>query len=65
MAHGNRHPGASTRAMQDVVEQELSKYKHYIRTRVRSYDVDRQNIVHNAVYFYWLEAARIEYFRAI
>jgi acyl-CoA thioester hydrolase len=32
---------------------------------VRSYDVDRQGIVHNAVYLYWLEAARIEYFRDI
>ncbi|HCN04963.1 MAG TPA: hypothetical protein DIS79_05025 [Bacteroidetes bacterium] len=38
---------------------------HRLHSRVRSYDVDRQGIVHNAVYLYWLEAARIEYFRDI
>ncbi|MBU3741948.1 MAG: acyl-CoA thioesterase [Candidatus Kapabacteria bacterium] len=38
-------------------------YNHRLNSRVRSYDVDRQSIVHNAVYLYWLEAARIEYFR--
>lgn len=40
-------------------------YSHRLHSRVRSYDVDRQSIVHNAVYLYWLEAARIEYFRDI
>ena len=40
-------------------------FNHRLHSRVRSYDVDRQNIVHNAVYLYWLEAARIEYFRDI
>ncbi|MCO6466949.1 MAG: acyl-CoA thioesterase [Bradyrhizobiaceae bacterium] len=38
-------------------------FNHRLHSRVRSYDVDRQSIVHNAVYMYWLEAARIEYFR--
>jgi acyl-CoA thioester hydrolase len=38
-------------------------FNHRLHSRVRSYDVDRQGIVHNAVYMYWLEAARIEYFR--
>lgn len=38
-------------------------FNHRLHSRVRSYDVDRQGIVHNAVYLYWLEAARIEYFR--
>jgi len=38
-------------------------FNHRLHSRVRSYDVDRQSIVHNAVYLYWLEAARIEYFR--
>lgn len=41
------------------------QYNHRLHSRVRSYDVDRQGIVHNAVYLYWLEAARIEYFRDI
>lgn len=43
----------------------LGTYKHQLHSRVRSYDVDRQGIVHNAIYLYWLEAARIEYFRDI
>lgn len=41
----------------------LGTFNHRLHSRVRSYDVDRQGIVHNAVYMYWLEAARIEYFR--
>lgn len=44
---------------------ERSLYKHSLRSRVRTYDVDRQSIVHNAVYLYWLEASRVEYFREI
>ena len=40
-------------------------FNHRLHSRVRSYDVDRQSIVHNAVYLHWLEAARIEYFRDI
>ncbi len=44
---------------------DLGTYKHQLHSRVRSYDVDRQSIVHNAIYLYWLEAARIEYFRDI
>ena len=43
----------------------LGTFNHRLHSRVRSYDVDRQSIVHNAVYLYWLEAARIEYFRDI
>ncbi len=46
-------------------ELDLTLYRHRVKSRVRSYDVDRQSIVHNAVYLYWLEAARIEYFRTI
>ncbi|MCX8050544.1 MAG: acyl-CoA thioesterase [Chlorobi bacterium] len=57
-------PSASERA-QVIIEKERPLYRHAVRTRVRTYDVDRQGIVHNAVYFYWLEAARVEYFRAI
>ncbi len=44
---------------------DLSKFRHSITSRVRTYDVDRQNIVHNAVYLYWLEVGRVEYFRTI
>ncbi len=51
--------------MASSLEAELPKFRHRLRTRVRSYDVNGQGIVHNAVFFYWLEAARVEYFRAI
>jgi acyl-CoA thioester hydrolase len=43
----------------------IEMFRHRVKSRVRSYDVDRQSIVHNAVYLYWLEAARVEYFREI
>jgi len=39
------------------------KYKHKIQVRVRTFEVDSQGIVHNAVYLQYLEAARIEYRR--
>jgi YbgC/YbaW family acyl-CoA thioester hydrolase len=41
------------------------KYKHRLIGKVKSFEVDRQNIVHNAIYIYWLEESRIEYFRSI
>lgn len=42
-----------------------TRYKHRITGKVKSFEVDRQNIVHNAIYIYWLEESRIEYFRSI
>ncbi len=39
------------------------QYKHKIQVRVRTFEVDSQGIVHNAVYLQYLEAARIEYRR--
>lgn len=39
------------------------KYKHQFQVRVRTFEVDSQGIVHNAVYLQYLEAARIEYRR--
>lgn len=57
-------PSAAQRA-EMILNAERPLYRHIVRTRVRTYDVDRQGIVHNAVYFYWLEAARVEYFRTI
>jgi YbgC/YbaW family acyl-CoA thioester hydrolase len=40
-------------------------FRHRLRGRVRSHEVDRQGIVNNAVYLYWLEDARVEYFRTL
>jgi len=41
----------------------IEKYNHKIQVRVRTFEVDSQGIVHNAVYLQYLEAARIEYRR--
>lgn len=40
-------------------------FRHSHPLRVRSYHVDRQNVVHNLWYFYYFEEARVEYVRAI
>ena len=45
--------------------EDFSKFRHILQTRVRTYDVDRQGLVHNAVYLQWMEAARVEYFRVL
>jgi acyl-CoA thioester hydrolase len=44
---------------------DIARYKHRLTGKVKSFEVDRQNIVHNAIYVYWLEESRIEYFRSI
>ena len=43
----------------------IEKYKHKIQVRVRTYEVDSQGIVHNAVYLQYLETGRIEYRRSL
>ncbi len=53
------------RHQEEAQKEDFSVFRHIIQSRVRIYDVDRQSIVHNAVYLYWLEAARVEYFRGI
>lgn len=50
---------------EEAQKEDFGMFRHKVSSRVRSYDVDRQSIVHNAVYLYWLEAARVEYFREI
>lgn len=42
-----------------------SKFTHEYPMRVRTFHVDRQNVVHNIWYFYYLEEARVEYLRAV
>ena len=39
----------------------LSNFKHKCSVRVRSFDVDSQGIVHNAVYLKYFEIGRVEY----
>lgn len=43
----------------------IEKFKHKYTNRVRFHEVDSFGIVHNIQYFYYLEIAHIEYFRAI
>jgi acyl-CoA thioester hydrolase len=40
-------------------------FKHCTQISVRSYEIDWQGIVHNAVYLQYFEVGRIEYFNAI
>jgi acyl-CoA thioester hydrolase len=43
----------------------VEQFKHRYPVRVLSYQVDRQNVVHNLWYFYYFEEARVEYIRAV
>lgn len=61
----NVHHNFTPRHQQEAQKDDFGAFRHIVRSRVRSYDVDRQSIVHTAVYLYWLEAARVEYFREI
>ncbi len=38
-------------------------FKHHIQFQVRSYEVDWQGIVHNAVYLQYFEVGRVEYLK--
>lgn len=49
----------------DIEQIDLSDFHHVLPGRVKTFEVDRQNIVHNIIYLYWLEEARVEYFRAL
>ena len=47
------------------MENLISKFKHRYPFRVRTFHVDRQNVVHNIWYFYFFEEARVEYVREL
>ena len=40
-------------------------FKHVIELQVRNFEVDWQNIVHNAIYLQYFEIGRIEYLKTI
>lgn len=44
---------------------DLNLFRHSVYGRVKTFEVDRQNIVHNVIYLYWLEHARVEYVRSL
>ncbi|MDH7515482.1 MAG: thioesterase family protein [Bacteroidota bacterium] len=44
---------------------ERNLFHHVYPFRVRSFHVDRQNVVHNVWYFFFLEEARVEYLRSV
>jgi acyl-CoA thioester hydrolase len=43
----------------------ISKFKHRYPFRVRTFHVDRQNVVHSVWYFFIFEEARVEYVRDV
>ena len=45
------------------LEEESRLFKSVTKGRVKFCEVDSYRVVHNLQYFYWLEEARIEYFR--
>ncbi len=61
------YPNLRTEKPREQLEKavDLTLFRHRIRGRVRTFEVDRQNIVHNAVYLQWLETGRVEYWRAL
>ncbi|MBA4311324.1 MAG: hypothetical protein C0417_01720 [Chlorobiaceae bacterium] len=44
---------------------DTEKFRHTIELRVRNFEVDWQNIVHNAIYLQYFEIGRIEYLKHI
>ena len=44
---------------------EQRAFNHTTETRVRSYQIDAQRVVHNAWFFFMLEEGRAEYYRAL
>ena len=44
---------------------DLSKFQHTVDSKVRTFDVDRQNVVNSSRYLNWLEVGRVEYMRHI
>lgn len=51
--------------MTEKIKEELKKYSFKTNGIVRFSEVDSFNVVHNIKYLYWLENARIDYFRHI
>ena len=47
------------------MQEELKKYRHKYRLRVRNFEVDSQGIVHNAIYLEYCEIGRVEYVRGL
>ena len=47
------------------IEEIISKFRHRYPFRVRTFHVDRQNVVHNVWYLYFFEEARVEYVREV
>ncbi|MGC8897596.1 MAG: acyl-CoA thioesterase [Bacteroidota bacterium] len=52
----------SPQSVENPVE---SSWKVSVKVKVRSFEVDAQGIVHNAVYLHYFEIGRMEYFRAL
>lgn len=49
--------------LEEIEKEFLSKFKHTYLGKVRFHEVDSFGVVHNLVYFYWMEIAQTEYFQ--
>jgi acyl-CoA thioester hydrolase len=47
------------------MQTDLSLFAHSYPYRVKTFQVDRQNVVHNIWYFFMLEEARVEFIRTV
>ncbi len=47
------------------MQPDLSLFGHRYPYRVKTFQVDRQNVVHNIWYFFMLEEARVEFIRSV
>lgn len=47
---------------EEITSDFISKFKHTFLGKVRFHEVDSFGVVHNLVYFYWMEIAQTEYF---
>lgn len=48
--------------LEDITPSFIQKFKFQTTGKVRFHEVDSFGVVHNLVYFYWMEVAQTEYF---
>ncbi|MFN3269651.1 MAG: hypothetical protein CH6_1205 [Candidatus Kapaibacterium sp.] len=48
--------------LEEITTEFIRKFNHRIEGKVRFHEVDSFGVVHNLVYFYWMEIAQTEYF---
>jgi len=51
--------------LEDLTNEFLQKFKFATEGKVHFHEVDSFGVVHNIVYFYWMETAQTEYFESL